>query len=394
MEFEYWQLILIPALFLAGWWCRGIDARQHQNSNERQKNYVRATSLLISGQTDKAIDAFVEVVRLDPEQLELYHSLGKLFRERGEFERAIRLHRHIFNRDDLPREERTLALKELAEDYFQAGLFDRAEAAFRRLSTVPSEHLFALRHLLKIYVIEHEWASATEVARLLESQAGESHHEEIAHFYCERIEVALKRHQYEEAQALVNEVLPLSDATPRVGIVGAQVALSLGDTAKGVELLESVAQQFPAYVPLFVGQLADAKMKLGEQTAALTLLSEVATSTHSIDAMEAAMVRYSQWKGPEYAKTEALKFLKQQPTLTIFSHVMQLRAQSQSEDNEETTLLANTLKQHARRLSRFQCAKCGFLASSFSWHCLGCGAWDSFPPRRIEERRQSGSGGY
>ena len=31
------------------------------------------------------------------------------------------------------------------------------------------------------------------------------------------------------------------------------------------------------------------------------------------------------------------------------------------------------------------CAACGFEAHQYFWHCPGCQAWDSYPPRRVEE---------
>ena len=39
----------------------------------------------------------------------------------------------------------------------------------------------------------------------------------------------------------------------------------------------------------------------------------------------------------------------------------------------------------ARPLARYRCAACGFEAQGYFWQCPGCQAWDSFPPRRIEE---------
>jgi lipopolysaccharide biosynthesis regulator YciM len=41
---------------------------------------------------------------------------------------------------------------------------------------------------------------------------------------------------------------------------------------------------------------------------------------------------------------------------------------------------------HATKpLARYRCAACGFEAKEHYWHCPGCQAWDSYPPRRIEE---------
>ena len=42
--------------------------------------------------------------------------------------------------------------------------------------------------------------------------------------------------------------------------------------------------------------------------------------------------------------------------------------------------------EHAvRPLARYRCAACGFEAQGYFWQCPGCQAWESFPPRRIEE---------
>jgi lipopolysaccharide biosynthesis regulator YciM len=42
--------------------------------------------------------------------------------------------------------------------------------------------------------------------------------------------------------------------------------------------------------------------------------------------------------------------------------------------------------EHATRpLLRYRCAACGFEAKQHFWQCPGCQAWDSYPPRRVEE---------
>jgi lipopolysaccharide biosynthesis regulator YciM len=48
-------------------------------------------------------------------------------------------------------------------------------------------------------------------------------------------------------------------------------------------------------------------------------------------------------------------------------------------------LIQKTLEQATRPLVRYRCAACGFEAKEHFWHCPGCQAWDSYPPRRVEE---------
>jgi hypothetical protein len=77
MESELWYLVLIPVLFAAGWWARGLDAGERErNSRRLPEAYSRGVAMLMSDRPDKAIDPFIEVVRLDPELIELHHVLG------------------------------------------------------------------------------------------------------------------------------------------------------------------------------------------------------------------------------------------------------------------------------------------------------------------------------
>ena len=78
--------------------------------------------------------------------------------------------------------------------------------------------------------------------------------------------------------------------------------------------------------------------------------------------------------------------LSAHPSLSAFNALVRLRAKANPED-EQTKLLSGLLQRHAQRFARYQCTHCGFLASNFAWHCLGCGSWDSFPPRRVEDAK-------
>ena len=75
--------------------------------------YFKGLNFLLNEQPDKAIDAFVDVVNLDPETVELHFALGNLFRRRGETDRAIRVHQSLVSRSDLQPAQREHALSTL-----------------------------------------------------------------------------------------------------------------------------------------------------------------------------------------------------------------------------------------------------------------------------------------
>src|SRR5436190_13303267 len=185
VEFEYWWLLGLPLFFALGWMAARIDIRQIvSESRTLPMSYFKGLNFLLNEQPDKAIEAFIEVVKVDPQTVELHFALGSLFRRRGELERAIRMHQNLVERPDLQQDQKLVALFELAQDYLKAGLLDRAEELFLKLEGTPHAEA-ALRFLLEIYEQEKDWHKAIIIAGKLENVTGRSHQKDIANFYCE-----------------------------------------------------------------------------------------------------------------------------------------------------------------------------------------------------------------
>ncbi len=169
MDFEFWWLIGFPIFFGLGWLAARIDIKHLlTESRALPRAYFKGLNFLLNEQPDKAIEAFIEVVKVDPETVDLHFALGGLFRRRGETERAIRMHKNLLERSDLAADQRVQALFELGHDYLKAGLLDRAEEVFVRLRD-SAQRLEALRRLLEIYQQEKDWQRAIETARALET---------------------------------------------------------------------------------------------------------------------------------------------------------------------------------------------------------------------------------
>ena len=167
MEFEYWWLLGFPLFFGLGWIAARIDIRQIvSESRALPRSYFRGLNFLLNEQPDKAIEAFIEVVKVDPETIELHFALGSLFRRRGEYDRAVRMHQNLLERPGLADEQKVIALAELGQDYLKAGILDRAEEVFKKLEKSPQSAL-ARRHLLEIYEQERDWERAIDMTKLV-----------------------------------------------------------------------------------------------------------------------------------------------------------------------------------------------------------------------------------
>ena len=384
IEFEAWMLLVLPLLFAAGWFARGFESRvRAADEGPAPRSLFRGLNLLLNEQPDKAIDAFIEVVRLDPETIELHYALGNLFRRRGEFDRAIRIHTHLLNRADLPARERTTALAELGQDYLKSGMLDRAEDAYRRLLDDGTQRFAALRALLQIYAVEREWLKAIDCARRLEREAAESHAVQIAHFYCELTEQALVRKAFDAAQGHVDNALAAHRSSVRATVLAGEIAQQRGDAAAAVRLWLRVLDADFEYLPLVAERLSAAMDAAGRRDEALSLLRRALGDMPSIDLLDVTLRRVAEWDSPQAAAALLRQQLKQQPSLLGFERL--LAARTADHIDAELEQLRALLATHTRRLARYRCSKCGFRAREFHWQCPGCTSWDSYPPRRIEE---------
>jgi lipopolysaccharide biosynthesis regulator YciM len=385
IEFELWYLVLLPLLFAAGWWLRGVDARQRSGEADGgPRAYFRGLNYLLNEQPDKAIDAFVEVVRLDPETIDLHFALGNLFRRRGEVDRAVRIHTHLLNRADLPARSRAEALAELAQDFLKGGLLDRAEEAFTRLLDEPRHRVEALRSLLRIYQMEREWGKAIDVARRLEREAGESSHAQVAHFHCELAEQALAAQDEATARGHLEQALKANRKSVRAAILAGNLAASRGERDEAIGYWRGVGEQSPDYLPRVAGRLADALDAGGRRAEALNFLRRSLLDHPSIDLLELAHARVAAWEGPAAGEALLRDELQRHPSLAGFERLLAARPGAMLGDTPVEPL-RTLIQAQVRKLARYRCSKCGFRAREFHWQCPGCSSWDSYPPRRIEE---------
>ncbi|SFB75143.1 Lipopolysaccharide biosynthesis regulator YciM, contains six TPR domains and a predicted metal-binding C-terminal domain [Polaromonas sp. OV174] len=380
MEFDFtWVLLGFPIAFTLGWLASRLDLRQLRIENRQApKAYFKGLNFLLNEQQDQAIDAFIEAVQNDPDTSELHFALGNLFRRRGEYERAVRVHEHLMSRGDLTQPERDRAQHALALDFLKAGLLDRAEIALRKLEGTPFEEEARLA-LLSIYERSRDWANATEIAARLGSSSHGSFSTRQAHYLCEQAGTAAAAGDTAQALANLQAAALMAPASARPLIDLAKLQHQLGRPQDAMQSLLKLEEIAPQGLPLAAGLLANIAHSSGQQQAALEHLKASYAHMPSIDVVE-AIVKLEQ--DPLAARQWYLQHLEHQTSLVAAGKWI---AGEPLGNAQQHALVQRTLDQATKPLMRYRCAACGFEATQHFWHCPGCQAWDSYPTRRIEE---------
>jgi lipopolysaccharide biosynthesis regulator YciM len=374
MDFDLsWVLWGLPIAFVLGWVASRLDLRQLRIENRQApKAYFRGLNFLLNEQQDQAIDAFIEAVRNDPDTSELHFALGNLFRRRGEYERAVRVHEHLLSRGDLSRAERHRAQHALALDFLKAGLLDRAEEALRKLEGSAYEAQ-ALLALLAIYERSRDWPHAAEAARKLEAAGQGDFGSRRAHYLCEMAALPAA-----DAESLLQEAMRTAPGAARPVLDYAALQHRAGNARQAFDTLARLAQSTPSAVPLLARPLAQYAAEAGVPQEALALLRGSYEHAPSLDVLEAI----AGLEPPGEARDWYARHLQREPSLVAAAKWL---AGEKLEHEEVHPHVQRALEHAARPLVRYRCAACGFEAKQHFWQCPGCQAWDSYPPRRVEE---------
>ena len=383
MDFDFtWILLGLPIAFTLGWLASRMDFRQLRIENRQApKAYFRGLNFLLNEQQDQAIDAFIEAVQNDPDTSELHFALGNLFRRRGEYERAVRVHEHLLQRGDLPQPDRDRAQHALALDYLKAGLLDRAETALRKLEGTSYEEEARLA-LLSIYERSRDWQHATDIASKLNSAGHASFSGRQAHYLCEQAVTLLATGETAQAIALLERACRTAPTSARPLIDLAKLRLQCGQPPAAFDALEKLEKVAPQAMPLAAALLVTLAQQNGLSAPVIAMLRTHYHHTPSVDVMD-AIARLE--KDPAKSRQAYIKHLATETSLIAAARWVAGEKLADPAEEHNHQLVQRALDQATKPLMRYRCAACGFEATQHFWHCPGCQAWDSYPARRIEE---------
>jgi lipopolysaccharide assembly protein B len=386
MSFELWWLLAFPAFFLLGWIAARIDLKHLlKESRALPRSYFKGLNFLLNEQPDKAIEAFLEAARVDPETVEMHFALGSLFRRRGETDRAIRVHQNLVDREGLNELQRLQALAELGHDYLKAGLLDRAEEIFLKLRGTSRDEE-ALKALVEIYQQEKEWSKAITIAEAMPNHTEYLWQKAIAEFHCEIASNEILHGRPDEARQHLDAALATNRKCVRATILLGDLAASEGRMEEAVETWTRIEQQNPVFLSLVAEKLMAAHRQNGRAAHGSQLLRGYLDRYSSLDLLDAAFQAELANGGPESAYALVRDELRRNPTLLGLDKLLEAQVLvAPPERRADLELVKNLIHAHTRRVARYQCESCGFKARQFHWRCPACGGWETYPPKRTEE---------
>ena len=119
----------------------------------------------------------------------------------------------------------------------------------------------------------------------------------------------------------------------------------------------------------------------------MSLLRGYLASYPSLDLLNTVFQAVLERDGPGKVNELVRDELRRAPTLLGLDKLLEAQLlEAPLERRRDLELIRNLVHQHTRSLALYRCDSCGFKARQFYWHCPACHGWETYPPRRSEER--------
>lgn len=389
------QELLFLGLFMlalgVGWFLGRREAikvrfmlEPHGSALDRQ--YFIGLNYLLNEQPDEAIETFIRALEVNPETVETHIAIGKLFCQRGDVERAIKVHQNLLARPNLTREQADRVQLELARDYLVVGMLNRSERLLEELVEAGSPlRGEALADLVRVHEREHDWDRAVDMGGRLMRERPEFA-VTLAHYYCEQAAALIKQSELPQANKRLLQALEVDDSCSRAVLMLAELALDMGRQGDAVRWLRRLAERDAEFVPQalpLVRRCAD--------NGALDMLAylDKVLADHPQPQVAVVLARADQMKGQVRLSEVShfvLEHIQRQPSLLGLLYLIDLHldhAETKGRDN--LLILRAIVEALVVDKPPYRCSACGFLAKRLHWQCPTCHGWSTIRPLKGRE---------
>ena len=370
---DIYTLIVLMLAVALGWLLGRNDGRKKGASTP-----FPSMDMLSADAPSETMQAILNMAQRQ-EAVELQLNLGIFYRRRGELDKAISIHQSLFARPDLDKALSAQVQLELASDYLNAGLFDRAERLLLELLKVNSNlKKKVLNKLVTLYEEEQEWQKILDLAIEVRALKGSK---SVAYACCELADDAMIKKNWREASSLINQALKLDSKCVKALLLEAKMAEVEGFPQKMLGSLKEALIYEPGLLHLVLPQLKKLfnsrhrPYELEKFLQELWLESPMPLTLHSY------AEHLAEFKSLDEAISQLTYSIAQVPTIEGFRLLLdEFIAKGEQLPISYLHILKEILDQLQAGKDDYYCRHCGFEADKHYWRCPSCKQWESFMP--------------
>ena len=379
----YLSSIFLMFGLLGYFYLKFID--KDENQNKINPDYLTGLKYLLNEESDKAIDLFSNIIDIDEDTIQTHLALGVLFRRQGKYDKAIKLHENIISKPDLEEHYYYQTLNELGENYFAAGIYDKAEDIYLKLREIKTHQASSLEKLIKIYEYLSQWEQA--LLNLEELSKLDKDNDLInakSHYYCQLSQTCIDQNNLKKAEIYLKKATDNNSESIRQMFLSSIIALKKNQFETAIEYYIQMTKNSNVGHFILLPILLK-NTELEKESNINTELDRLVSKKPDID------IQYSMLSVmfPEINNDIIFESFKKQISCNIVVNEIIQRNENTNLDvisNELLEKLKLIIHNNTKNDYKYSCNQCGYETISHSWQCPTCKSWEKSEPINFIEK--------
>lgn len=341
--------------------------------------YIQGLLALLDGQSKKAFESLRKEVESNARNFDAYLRLGNLFRDVGQYEKALQVHYQLTARQDLPDKERLELHESLARDY--KGLERHAKVVEHLLNVLEMDahNLNAMTELFREYEILEQYDDAFEMLKRIHKLEAREQPDLLAIYLAHVGRIQAQRGEIKQAMSNFKQATKYDKACTPAYLYWGDMLDEQGETKQAVDVWTKIVDNRPQDGYLLFDRIDRALFDIGKFDRVVSIYEQLQDANPEDTRYMIALARvYLRQDQTSDALNLVKMALEHDPNdrnallLSIYIH---------NELGDVTTMseqLTHAVKIEKAVPERYQCGNCGHTSDLPLWYCPVCRHWKTY----------------
>ncbi len=377
MNFMSYLYIGIAVLLLSGL-IVFLFLRKPKRRQSIQNEYIAGLQALVSGDQERALEKFRYVVRRDTDYVDAYILIGNIFRDRGSYENAIKVHRDLLVRPNLTVEQQKSILESLAQDYQLNKQPKWALSTCDKILELDKKSEWAKQFKQTIFEDMGDWQGAFEILRKNSTQPKEQKTLQLAAYKVMQGLQFAALHQEHEARLRYREAIKLNSGCKAAYMELVRSYVREDRHATAMKELKKFVQVAPEYVDIALSAFEDFLFEAGHfDDMALLYQQAISARPQSIGAY-IGLAEIYQKKGELRKAVEICQKAQKYDADNLRIKSFLILTENKLQRYDKAAGMAATLAaDYLKKPLIFRCSNCGYEQTDHNLRCPQCRTWNS-----------------
>lgn len=356
-----------------------LGLKKRKRKPEPYSSYIQALHLYMEKRLDEAIVQLKATVKQDTNNIMAYIHLGNIYREKGDGQRAAKIHRNLLVRGDLKESEIDTVLQQLMIDYQTTGEFNKAAHIAERLVQRKKNDIEVKRCLLSLYEKKGDWDKAFFYRQSINKWTKKKDTHILALYKVMAANQLAKNGKEHEARIRFHEAIKIDKRCTPAYLYWGDSYKREGRIEDALKIWQDFVNKQPENAHFAISRLQNILYELGRFGEIEKIYQNIIKKKPKDPAIQIQLIEIYRKQGKlALALTLCEDVIDKHPDCIPCYYAKIVLLQQNGKTNDALQTAIHLLESEINHSKEYSCDACGHQSIEPLWHCPACHSWNTF----------------